>query len=141
MESYLSLSEEQTKQIGQKIAQKILAPSLICLYGDMGSGKTTFTKGFAQALGIPQKNIKSPTYTFVRVLKKEKFSFYHYDFYRIENIDPLLALELQEIFEKKNTYILIEWPERIQTFLPEKRINIYLEYKNIQERLIKFSYD
>ncbi len=131
-----SLSEAQTKSLGVSIAKKYLNKGFICLYGDLGSGKTTFSKGIATGLGLDEKQIKSPTYTYVRSYKLKNKTFYHFDFYRIETIDDLMAEEIKEIFEAKNTFIVIEWPERIEAYLPKKRLNIRFKYVSPTERSI-----
>lgn len=110
----LSFSEEQTKKIAHDFAKKLDFPAIICLYGNLGSGKTTFTKGLGEALGIAGRDIKSPTYTFVREYRLPKLHFYHFDWYRLKGEDGLMAHDLDEIFQKKNACIVIEWPERFE---------------------------
>lgn len=112
-----------------KIANKITNGGLVCLYGDLGSGKTTFTKKIADLLGIPDFKIKSPTYTYIRRydLKPNQF-FYHMDLYRLAEIDHILLQEIEEILENPKNIVMIEWPQRMEEHLPSKRINLYLEY-------------
>jgi tRNA threonylcarbamoyladenosine biosynthesis protein TsaE len=124
----LSKSEKQTREIASKLAKSAKTPALFCLYGNLGSGKTVFAKGFAEGLGIPAREIKSPTYTFVREYRHGKIHFFHFDFYRIEGTDDLMAGELSEIFALKNAMILVEWPEHVEQMLPKNRTNIYFEY-------------
>lgn len=139
-----SSSEEQTKALGQELASSLKEAICICLYGDLGSGKTVFTKGLALGLGISENKIKSPTYTLMRSyqLPATNFGkgahFYHYDFYRVEAVDELMAHDLEEILTQKNAIVVIEWPERVATLLPEKRLNISFEHVNPTERRIKF---
>jgi tRNA threonylcarbamoyladenosine biosynthesis protein TsaE len=143
MDQFTSHSAQKTKEFAAKIAKESQKPLVICLYGDLGSGKTVFSKGFALGLGIPEKQIKSPTYTFVRSYKidgsarKAPKTLFHFDFYRISEADDLMAQDLEEIFEKKNTHIIIEWPERVQKLLPQERLDIYFEYKDENTRLLK----
>ena len=148
METIISTSEKQTLKVASKWAktwskQLSKAPGAlcICLYGDLGAGKTTFSKGFAQGLGIPAKQIKSPTYTLIRSYKIGKNQLYHCDFYRITAPDDVISADLQEIFHQKNAIVLIEWPERIEAPLPKnsnQRINLYFEYKNPTTRIINY---
>lgn len=123
-----TLAPSQTKNIASQMAKNYKNGCLICLYGDLGSGKTVFAKGFATSLGIPEKSIKSPTYTFLREYKTKKGNFYHFDFYRIEESDDLLNKSLEEIFSRKNNWIVIEWADRIRSILPDKRIDVHFEY-------------
>ncbi len=138
--SHLSSSEKETREIAQALAEKVKAGSVICLYGDLGSGKTVFCKGFAEALGIPKENVKSPTYTYLREYKKEGKNIYHYDFYRLEVLDELMREDLQEIFGTKNRsntrHIIIEWPERIDAILPSSYIKVVFEYLSPTSRKI-----
>ena len=136
MQTIISTSEQETIAIGKTMAGKAKPPFVLCLYGDLGSGKTVFCKGFAAGLGIPAKSIKSPTYTLMRKYPLKKNHLYHFDFYRINEADDLLAHDLEEIFAQKNAYIVIEWPERVEKLLPPKRINLELKYQDPTTRVI-----
>ncbi len=140
MPIHRSKSAEETKKWAESIAKKATPPVVICLYGNLGSGKTTFTKGFARALGCIEQDIKSPTYTFVRTYKVKNATLHHFDFYRIEELDDLMEQELKELFEKQDVIILIEWPERIADMLPKHRINIRFEISGEAERIITCEY-
>lgn len=154
MQTMTTKSAEETKRFAEELASKITFPAVICLYGDLGSGKTTFTKGFAKALGCMEKDIKSPTYTFVRSYTLRKSStdsksenqgfspivmLHHFDFYRIHEPDELLIHDIEEIFHQKNAVVIIEWPERISDFLPTKRWNIQFEIKDENTRSLSIS--
>ena len=127
-------NEEETYKLAKDIAAKVKNGGFVCLFGDLGTGKTTFTKGIAKALGIDHFSIKSPTYTYIREYKEKKL--YHIDLYRIEEIDELLLLEIQEIQSNKNSIIIVEWADRIKNHLPENRIDICLEYLDENSRKI-----
>lgn len=139
METHISHSEQETIELASKLAKKLSPPSIICLYGDLGSGKTTFAKGFAAGLGMKKKDIKSPTYTYLREIKSEKYHLFHFDFYRLEAPDDFFTQELHEIMGRKNAYILIEWPERVESVLPDKRTNIVLKRKDENTRSIEIT--
>ncbi len=134
---FISRSEQATKNLARSLLKKV-KNGIFCLYGDLGAGKTVFCKGLAEALGIPEKKIKSPTYVLIRPYITSKRHFYHCDFYRIREPDDVLASELEEIFPQKNAIVAIEWPERIENFLPKKRINLYFEYIDPTTRNITF---
>lgn len=136
MKSIISGSERETLDLAAKMAKKRKAPLCICLYGDLGSGKTVFSKGFALGLGIPKKTVKSPTFALIKKYRAGKNDFYHCDFYRINEPDDLLGADLGEIFHQKNAMVLIEWPEKIQKLLPKKRTDIYFKYKDETSRII-----
>mgnify|MGYP002621463657 CR=1 FL=1 len=137
--SIKTTSPQQTQEIARSLAEKVKAPAIICLYGDLGAGKTTFTKGFASHYGLNEKDIKSPTYTFVREYKLGSSKLFHFDFYRIEAIDELIQHDLEEIFSRKDAVILIEWPERIQEILPAQRTEVRLTHESEQERGIEIT--
>ena len=141
MKTIITYSKDETKKFAQEIAKSSNVPRIICLYGDLGSGKTTFSKGFGTALGLDEDKIKSPTYTFVRSYQLNSGFFHHFDFYRIDKPDELLIQEIKEIFQQQNAIIVIEWPERIKDLLPEKRLNIYFTYQDLNSRKISYHYD
>ncbi|MBT4917692.1 tRNA (adenosine(37)-N6)-threonylcarbamoyltransferase complex ATPase subunit type 1 TsaE [Candidatus Peregrinibacteria bacterium] len=127
----------ETKEFAKKIGERLKSEKILYLTGDLGSGKTTFTKGIAEYLGIDHFTIKSPTYTYIRKhVTPDGDNFYHIDLYRIESVDELLMHEIEEIMEAKNSLIVIEWADR----LPEKShegINIVFKYKDASTREIK----
>lgn len=121
----ISTSPEDTKKIAAQQAEQMPEGGIVCLYGDLGSGKTVFTKGFAHQLGLKEREVKSPTYTFMRQYKIGSKKLYHFDFYRIEALDELMTHDLEEIFAEKNAWVIIEWAEKVKKVLPEKRTDIH----------------
>ena len=99
---------EDTYEIGKKIGQEAQPGQVICLYGDLGVGKTVFTKGLADGLGITDP-IQSPTFTIVREYEEGRLPLYHFDVYRIGDIE-----EMDEI-----GVCLIEWANLIEEILPD----------------------
>ncbi len=139
---YFSKSVAQTKKIAKEIIQTFSYPEIICLYGDLGSGKTIFAKAVGQFFGLEEKTIKSPTYVFYHThqlppLKKTPRWLYHFDLYRLNHAHEVEGLGFSEILQQKNKIILIEWPQIIASILPEKRLEIYFTYLNDQERKIE----
>lgn len=136
MTIFKSSSEKDTEEIAKKIANDLGDFRIICLYGELGSGKTTFTKPFAKALGVKSRII-SPTYIFIRTHKAKNVKLYHIDAYRLEEKDN--KDEIKEILEDDDAIIVIEWAEKIKSILPKKRIDIEIIYKNKNEREIRVS--
>ena len=132
----ITQSPGETQKLGQKIGSDLksgkLKKRIICLYGDLGSGKTTFIQGLAKGLGI-KKRITSPTFVFV---KKYQPSFYHVDLYRIEKLEETKGLGLGEIFSDPQAITAVEWAEKIKEILPKKRINLWFNYLNQNERKV-----
>lgn len=147
MKEIVTNSREETITFAQNLAKEILAGKnrVIALYGDLGSGKTTFVQGLAEGLGI-KKRIISPTFIIVRSYPFDKLragklgvrSFYHIDLYRIDSKKDLEALGLLEILEGPQNIVAIEWAEKIKHLLPENRIDIYFEYLDEDKREIKY---
>lgn len=131
-----SKSPARTMRTGKNLAKNFPEGGIFCLYGDLGAGKTVFAKGFATGLGVSDKLIKSPTYTLLRTYTLNKGHLYHFDFYRLESTDDLLAGEIEEIFNRKNVWIIIEWADRVSHLLPKKRTEIFITYTGEQQRKI-----
>lgn len=111
-------SEAEMLKFGADFAKTLKAPALIELVGDVGVGKTTFTRGLAEGLKIKEK-ITSPSFTISKRYAFENGFLVHYDFYRLS--DPGLMLdELLETISEKNTIVVIEWADSVSDFLDEK---------------------
>lgn len=137
MTTHLSTSPAATKKLAAKLAKEMPHGGFICLNGDLGSGKTVFTKGFARELGVKEQEVKSPTYTLVREYALGGKKLYHFDFYRIEQLDDLITHDLEEIFTRKNTWIIIEWAERVAELLPARRVDVHFATTGENQRKIR----
>lgn len=142
---YVSNSPEETLSLGERIAGFLSPPSIIALYGRLGSGKTQLVKGIAKGLNITE-NITSPTYTIINEYtpsdKNNFYHFYHIDAYRLNDEKDFLDIGGLEIIHS-NAICAIEWSERISSHLPEETINISFEIiqseLNSSSRLIKIT--
>ena len=126
--------ERETIQIAQNLESEKFENMIICLDGDLGSGKTIFTKGFAQALGI-EENITSPTFNIIKEYLNGEMPLYHMDVYRLDG--KIDGVGIEDYF-KKDGVVIIEWADTIQSYLPEERLDI--KFKEIDEntRLLIF---
>ena len=126
----------ETQKLGEKIGHNLISQKIkskiFCLYGDLGSGKTTFLQGLAKGLGI-KRRVVSPTFVF---MKQYGLCFYHVDLYRVNNVKEAKGLGLEEIFKDSKAIVAIEWAEKIKEILPKKRIDIQFNYLNHNERRI-----
>ena len=118
-------SEKETIELAQNIESEKFPNMVICLNGDLGSGKTVFAKGFAQAMAI--NDVTSPTFNIIKEYNGE-LPLYHMDVYRVEN--NVENLGLNEYFDKGGVSI-IEWADMIEEYLPKERLEI--EFKIIDE--------
>jgi len=131
-------SAEQTKKIGRDYAKKIKNGGLLLLYGDLGSGKTTFTQGFAQELGIT-RHINSPTFLLLRsyeIPQNADGKFFHLDLYRLENSDGIDDLGFEEILQNSKNIIVVEWADRLDGKKSLKGTRLYFEYLGNEKRMI-----
>jgi len=141
LESY---SEQETKNIAKNIASRIDENKVIVLNGELGAGKTKFTEGFLSYFGL-ENEISSPTFTIVNEHSKDNTNIYHFDVYRLDDLDEFYAIGGTEYFI--NGICVIEWGELIEDILPPNYIKIkfskdenddsirYLDFKAYGERL------
>lgn len=131
---------EDTRLIAKKLAQDIKDNNVtICLNGDLGTGKTTFSRYLIHSL-IPSKmkdDIPSPTFTLLQIYESKERSVYHYDFYRLNKIDELIELNYSESIT--SNICIIEWANKFKKALPSNRIDVNFEIKPNNSRLIKFN--
>ena len=120
----ISNSENETIQLGKKIAEKLYKGLVIVLTGDLGSGKTKFTEGILSYFNL-EDEISSPTFTIVNEYNAKDLNIYHFDVYRLEDVDEFLAIGGEEYFDKGVS--IIEWGESIEEILPKDYIKISFE--------------
>ena len=118
-------SPEQTFQIGKILGEKAKSGQVYTLNGDLGVGKTLFTKGFAVGLGI-EEPVSSPAYTIVQVYDDGRLPFYHFDVYRIGDVEEMDEVGYEDYILGEGVS-LIEWADLIEEILPEKRTEITIE--------------
>ena len=118
-------SPEQTFQIGKILGEKAKSGQVYTLNGDLGVGKTLFTKGFAVGLGI-EEPVSSPTFTIVQVYDDGRLPFYHFDVYRIGDVEEMDEVGYEDYILGEGVS-LIEWADLIEEILPEKRTEITIE--------------
>ena len=130
---FQSNSEAETREIGFRLGKKIKRGDVVCLYGELGSGKTTMVKGIARALGISERDITSASFSII-VEYDSDIPFYHIDLYRVEN-DEVASLGLHEYIGREGISV-IEWAERAEKEIPDNRIKVTLKYTGENSREI-----
>jgi len=141
---FITKNSKETQRLGYNFAKTLKKRDVICLYGDLGSGKTTFVQGLAEGLGIKNRII-SPTFIIVRSYKVRindkglmMNDFYHIDLYRTESENDIESLGIEEIINNKNGIAAIEWAEKLKSDLPKRRIDVEFFYEKDDIRKIVF---
>ncbi|NOZ62239.1 MAG: tRNA (adenosine(37)-N6)-threonylcarbamoyltransferase complex ATPase subunit type 1 TsaE [Calditrichaeota bacterium] len=119
-----SKSVRETEDIGRRIGALLQPADVVCLFGDLGSGKTCFVRGVCRSL-CGEDEVSSPTFTIINEYSG-KLPVYHFDFYRLENEEQIFDLGYEEYFYGEGV-CLIEWAERAPSLYPKQRIEIYLK--------------
>ena len=134
MQQFISKSEDETIQLSKQIAKKVSIGTCIALHGNLGAGKSAFCRGFIQSLCPSATEVPSPTFTLLQLYETPNFDIYHFDMYRLKQIDEAYELGLEDAFVEG--VCLIEWPEKINALLPKNSVHISIEIQPDQSRLI-----
>lgn len=124
-------SAEETFQMGYELGKKIGRGEIICLEGELGVGKTVFAKGIAKGLGI-QQNLDSPTFTIMKIYEGGRVPLYHFDVYRINDIQEMDDIGYEEYFFGDGA-CLIEWAGKIDRLLPDSAIRIRIKKSLVKD--------
>lgn len=125
MERFETYSEEETFALGEKIGREALPGQVYTLLGDLGVGKTVFTQGVAKGLEI-EDAICSPTFTIVQVYEEGRLPFYHFDVYRIGDVEEMDEIGYEDYFYGEGI-CFIEWANLIEEIIPDNRIQITIK--------------
>ena len=131
---FFSQNENETAAIAVKLATEIESKSLICLYGDLGAGKSVFARAFIQSLMPCDTDVPSPTFTLLQTYESKKTTLYHYDLYRLEYPKEVYELDWENALYDGIT--IVEWPSKLGDLLPDRRIDVTLEPINHTTRKI-----
>ena len=130
-------SAEETTQWGREFAKRLQPPVLVLLTGDLGSGKTTLTKGIVAGLGAASEDeVTSPTFTLIHEYRGPHVNVYHVDLYRVDIPRQLETLGLDDLITE-NSVLLLEWGEKFQRFVDERDIEIQIDHLGEDERRIR----
>ena len=132
-------NEQETRSFGKKLAAELAPGIVIALTGDLGTGKTALTKSIAEGLGITEVRT-SPTFNIVKEYYSGRIPMYHFDVYRIGDIDEMYELGYEEYFYG-NGVCIVEWADLIEDIIPEDAIRIDIEYgENEGERIYRCTF-
>mgnify|MGYP004642521013 FL=1 len=132
--NFTSHNSEETMNFASSLASKLNIGDVVVLSGELGAGKTKFTEGFLKYFGLDNE-ISSPTFTIVNEYKKDDLNIYHFDVYRLEDVDEFYAIGGEEYFA--SGICIIEWGEIIEDALPQNCIRIYFE-KDLSDENIRY---
>ena len=140
-ETYRTSSPLETEQVGEALCRRLLAEgkrrAFIALRGEMGVGKTAFTRGFSRPLSVT--GVKSPSYTVVNEYKGTPIPLFHFDLYRLTDEDDLLSVGYED-YLLRDGYLLCEWSERLGSHLPDDAVIVEIEREDDEDhRLIRIS--
>lgn len=131
MKTFVTTSAKQTQKLGEMLVQELKGGIIICLSGDLGSGKTTFTQGLLKGLKV-RGPYTSPTFV---IMKKYKNNIYHFDAYRVKDKD-ILNLGWEEIIADPRNIVIVEWADRIKKIIPKKALWIGFKWIDNNTRKI-----
>lgn len=123
-------SQKETFEVAQKLGEMANPGDIFTLHGDLGVGKTVFSQGFGKGLGIFEP-INSPTFTILQVYDSGRLPFFHFDVYRIGELDEMDEIGYEDCFYS-NGVSLVEWAELIEPLIPEHAIHVTIE-KNLEK--------
>lgn len=134
----ISKSEQETVQLGEKIAKQLKPGELVALSGDLGAGKTTLVKGIAKGLGVKNyKYVNSPSFVLVKEYKG-KIPLFHFDIYRLNNLKNIEDIGYEDYLGRGGV-VVIEWAKKMGRILPKGHIEISLKIKSPSERIININ--
>lgn len=128
-------SEAETEGLGAEFGKKLKPNAVVCFFGNLGAGKTTFIKGLARgAAEIPQEQVSSPTFVYLNIYNGSQ-TIYHFDLYRLQDSDEFLNMGFDDYFYAGGISC-VEWSEKIAPLLPENAVCVRIDFLSLQERKI-----
>ena len=137
-EVVISSSPEETEEIGFQLGRRLPVGSIVCFFGDLGAGKTTFIKGMARGFGqIDPNEVNSPTFVYLNIYEG-RFPIYHFDLYRLKDVQEFIRMGFDDYLGGESICCL-EWSERIESQLPEKTVRVDIRHIDQTQREVRIS--
>ncbi|MGJ8455379.1 tRNA (adenosine(37)-N6)-threonylcarbamoyltransferase complex ATPase subunit type 1 TsaE [Pseudothermotoga sp. U03pept] len=121
------LSRYETKRLALVVAKELKPPQILLLYGQLGSGKTFFVRAMAREFGIDESQVTSPTFSLINIYKGTT-TVYHVDLYRLDKVEEEFSMDLEEIVERRDGILVVEWADRFEGFWPKGCLKILFEF-------------
>ena len=138
MADYISHSAEETEILGKQLGEQLQPNAVLCFFGNLGAGKTTFIKGVVMGVqGSSELQVTSPTFTYLNIYEGA-LPFYHFDLYRLRDADEFLSMGFEEMFYAEGV-CGVEWSEKIETILPPEIVEVRIEHLGGNKRKISIS--
>lgn len=135
-QTFISRSAMETREFGREFGKRLLPNSLVCFFGDLGAGKTTFIQGItAGVLGSESNEVNSPTFTYLNIYPGN-LTLYHFDLYRLRDSDEFLSMGFDEVFDAGGV-CCIEWAEKIEELIPQEALCVKMFHLGGDERRIE----
>ena len=128
MSSFAFNDEAQTRRLGRALGACLRAGDVVLLRGEMGAGKSVLTRAAARGMGI-EGPVPSPTFTILNIHEGREIKLYHFDLYRLEGVDALYEMGLEEYIPARDGAAFIEWPEMAEEAMPEDALTVTLTYE------------
>lgn len=136
---YLSSSPSDTQSLGEKIGESLEPGTVIALIGELGCGKTLLTRGISAGLGVPLRLVNSPTFVLVNEYPG-RLPVFHMDLYRLDDAADVVDIGLMDYLDRAvSGVIIVEWAEKILSFLPPQHLRVEFEILSVRKRRINFS--
>ena len=135
---FTSNSVTQTERLGLRLGELLQDGDIVCLQGDLGAGKTAIARGIGRGWGTAMR-VTSPTFTLINEYPRvrDKLTLYHLDFYRLESSAEIITTGLEDVLDQHGA-LMIEWPERVDDFIPDDRFIIYMRHVTEFKRGLRF---
>jgi tRNA threonylcarbamoyladenosine biosynthesis protein TsaE len=137
--TYISHSEQETRQFASDFAKTLRGGEKICLVGPLGAGKTTFVRGFVEAFNYSSADVQSPTFTLVREYGSSP-KIYHVDLYRFDNEEEIFEAGIYELLGS-DELVILEWADNLKKYYPHRSVRVEMSHDGENSRQIRISDD
>ena len=132
----MTFDQTETMAWGTALSERLQAGDIVCLFGELGTGKTTFVKGLARGLKISPRRVNSPTFVLLNRYQG-RIPMYHFDFYRLDTVQEIHSIGYEEFLYGEGIAV-IEWADKMRSLIPVERMDIFMSHGGGNQRLLEF---